>query len=118
MDTIHERSDSNWPQALEDYFTGFRRPVKVTNAYVHDYSFFQGNRLLPKLLPHVPDVVLISFGHYDAHPVVFPDTEFRARAVFGKSFLSELRLVQLSASSWDGLMRRGRRPRERRKSVA
>lgn len=101
----------SWPIFLEEYFEFEGKKLRVTNAGVFGYTTFQGERLLKQLLPYKPDIVLVSFGCNDAHPVTMSDAEFVERAVSTRvslytGGLFRLRLAQLAASAWDRRLKR------------
>ncbi len=86
---------ANWPGYLGELFAETDPRIRVVNAGVWGYTVFQGERRLEEALALEPDVVLVSFGSNDAHPVSLPDREF-ARLSRGAlpAALSRLKLVQ------------------------
>ena len=102
----------NWPVSLEEYFDLGGTKLKVTNAGAYGYTTFQGARLLRELLPHEPDVVLVSYGCNDAHLVHTSDEDFientlahRFQALTAQTARS--RTFQLLSAGWDTFSAKG-----------
>lgn len=70
---------ANWPADLERLARARGLPAEVANAGVWGYSSYQGVVRLRRCLELKPDLVLISFGSNDAHPVAVSDREYLAR---------------------------------------
>jgi lysophospholipase L1-like esterase len=97
---------ANWPADLESLARGRGFPAHVANAGVWGYSSFQGVARLKRYLDLKPDIVLISFGSNDAHPVAVSDREYLARHAGQSSLfqrLGGLRLGELVAAVRDRL---------------
>ncbi len=90
------REGSSWPGFLGELLAETDPRIVLVNAGVWGYTVFQGERRLEEALELEPDVVLVSFGSNDAHPVALPDREF-ARLSRGPlpAALAELKLVQV-----------------------
>ena len=95
---------ANWPSQLQGLFTADGLAVEVINAGVWGYTSFQGLRRFHELIAFRPDVVLVSFGANDAHPVRVPDAQYVAR----HDRIDQLtratrrsRLAQLLVDVWD-----------------
>jgi lysophospholipase L1-like esterase len=95
---------ANWPSQLQGLFTADGHAVEVINAGVWGYTSFQGVRRFHELIAFNPDVVLVSFGANDAHPVRVPDAQYVAR----HDRIDQLtratrrsRLAQLLVDVWD-----------------
>ncbi len=86
---------ANWPGLLGELLAETDPRIRVVNAGVWGYTVFQGERRLEEALALEPEVVLVSFGSNDAHPVSLPDREF-ARLARGAlpAALARLKLVQ------------------------
>lgn len=67
---------THWPGNLRRLLAAEVQDSVVVNAGVWGYSAFQGKGRLAEVLPHEPDVVLISFGANDGHEVRVPDREY------------------------------------------
>lgn len=81
---------ANWPADLERLARARGLPVQVANAGVWGYSSYQGVARLRRCLELKPDLVLISFGSNDAHPVAVSDREYLARHASRSSLLENL----------------------------
>jgi lysophospholipase L1-like esterase len=95
---------ANWPSQLQALFTGDGQAVEVINAGVWGYTSFQGLRRFNELIPFNPDVVLVSFGANDAHPVRVPDAQYVARHDRIEQLTRATRrsrLAQLLVDVWD-----------------
>jgi lysophospholipase L1-like esterase len=68
----------NWPGSLHTLLQNACQSFQVVNAGVWGYSSHQGLILLKRILEYHPDLVLISFGSNDAHPVRTPDSQYGA----------------------------------------
>jgi len=68
----------NWPMYLQELLGG---RFAVINAGVWGYTSFQGLMRFKESLPFCPDMVLISFGSNDAHPVTISDAEYTSRTI-------------------------------------
>jgi lysophospholipase L1-like esterase len=91
---------ASWPLLLE----ALDARLHVINAGVYGYSSFQGRRRLAQSLEQAPDVVLISFGANDGHPVNVSDTEYAQRLARRRGLIRALtasRVGQLSVDAWD-----------------
>jgi len=82
----------NWPGSLQKLLRRDSDRFEVVNAGVWGYSSYQGLIRLEEVLAYQPDMVLISFGSNDAHPVRVSDRHY------GESLWSE-RLQRLVAPS-------------------
>jgi lysophospholipase L1-like esterase len=65
--------ESNWPEYLQELL-GDR--FNVINAGGYGYTSYQGLIYFKESLRFQPDMVLVSFGANDAHPVFIPDREY------------------------------------------
>jgi lysophospholipase L1-like esterase len=100
---------ANWPESLQRLLAARgQKQIRVVNAGVWGYSSFQGIAQFRHVLAYRPDVVLVSFGGNDPHPVALPDSQFNT-ALF-RSPLFRLRLVQLGRSAWDRIAGNGNAP--------
>jgi lysophospholipase L1-like esterase len=95
---------ANWPAQLQALFSRQGQRAEVVNAGVWGYTSFQGRRRLDEILPFNPDIVLVSFGANDAHPVRVPDAAYvkrhdRIEQVTRATRHS--RLAQLIVDVWD-----------------
>jgi lysophospholipase L1-like esterase len=95
---------ANWPSQLQGLFSASKPGTEVINGGVWGYTSFQGLRRFKEMLAFHPDLVLVSFGGNDAHPVTVPDAEYVrrhdridriARAT------KKLRVAQLAVAVWD-----------------
>ncbi len=95
---------SNWPEDLQVSLGEAGEPFLVVNAGVYGYSSYQGLRRFKEVLNYQPDLVLVSFGSNDAHPVAVTDAAF-VNAVLGARApaLSKFRLGQLFLSAWESI---------------
>ncbi len=95
---------ANWPEDLQVMLGEPGKPFLVVNAGVYGYSSYQGLRRFEEVLTYQPDLVLVSFGSNDAHPVSVTDDGF-VNAVLGAKAptLSRFRLGQLFLSAWESL---------------
>lgn len=95
---------ANWPAQLQTLLSRDGRRAEVINAGVWGYTSFQGRRRFDELLPFNPDIVLVSFGANDAHPVRVPDAEYVKRHDRIEQLTRatrRLRLAQLIVDVWD-----------------
>ena len=67
----------NWPGSLHAVLHKACPDLQVINAGVWGYSSHQGLILMKRVLDYHPDLVLVSFGSNDAHPVRVPDRQYR-----------------------------------------
>jgi lysophospholipase L1-like esterase len=67
---------SNWPGSLNGLLRNDCDCFEVVNAGVWGYSSYQGLIRLKEVLKYRPDMVFVSFGSNDAHPVPVPDKEY------------------------------------------
>ncbi len=74
--------EANWPGDLHRILRKSCDRFQVVNAGVWGYSSDQGVLRLEEVLEYHPDLVLISFGSNDAHPVGVPDKEYTARSAW------------------------------------
>ena len=72
--------EASWPGDLHRILRESCDRFQVVNAGVWGYSSDQGVLHLEEVLEYHPDLVLISFGSNDAHPVSVPDKEYTARS--------------------------------------
>jgi lysophospholipase L1-like esterase len=97
---------ANWPAQLEQRLGASFPGTRVVNAGVWGYTLYQGRRRFHELLDFSPDVVLVSFGANDAHPVEVPDAAY-VRSHDRIQRISRLtdrwRLAQLGVAAWDRL---------------
>ena len=96
--------DANWPAQLQKLYGESRPGTEVVNAGVWGYTVFQGLRRFKELTAMNPDVVLISFGGNDAHPVRVRDAEYvrqHDRIEWITRVTRRLRLAQLIVAGWD-----------------
>jgi lysophospholipase L1-like esterase len=66
----------NWPLSLNRRLRSDCDCFEVVNAGVWGYSSYQGLIRLKEVLKYRPDMVFVSFGSNDAHPVGVPDKEY------------------------------------------
>jgi lysophospholipase L1-like esterase len=95
---------ANWPAQLQDRFAASKPGTQVINAGVWGYTSYQGLQRFKEMLAFHPDLVLVSFGANDAHPVAVPDAEYvrshdRIEQITRAS--RKLRLAQLAVAGWD-----------------
>ncbi|MFQ5526529.1 MAG: SGNH/GDSL hydrolase family protein [Thermoanaerobaculia bacterium] len=92
---------ANWPRDLDRRLRETGRPATVANAGVWGYSSAQGLARLEEVLRYSPQLVLISFGANDAHPVSRSDREFAESSHFMRGltrWLTHFRVGQLVAA--------------------
>ncbi|MGH9460835.1 MAG: SGNH/GDSL hydrolase family protein [Vicinamibacteria bacterium] len=78
-------AEAAWPGDLQSIFRkscGAR--VQVVNAGVWGYTSTQGLSRIEEIGKFDPDLVLISFGANDAHPVRIPDKGYTVRAAWSR----------------------------------
>jgi lysophospholipase L1-like esterase len=95
---------ANWPSQLQALFMASHPGTEVINAGVWGYTSFQGLRRFKELLALHPDMVLVSFGGNDAHPVTVPDAEYvrqHDRIEQISRATKTLRVAQLAVAGWD-----------------
>jgi lysophospholipase L1-like esterase len=95
---------ANWPSQLQGLFSASRPGTEVINAGVWGYTSFQGLQRFKEMLAFHPDLVLVSFGGNDAHPVTVPDVEYvrrHDRIERVTRATRKLRLAQLAVAVWD-----------------
>jgi lysophospholipase L1-like esterase len=95
---------ANWPAYLGERLGDAAPAAVVVNAGVWGYSSYQGLIRLREVLVFEPDIVLISFGANDAHPVSVPDREFVETSVGGLRLMRALqssRIGQLLIAIFD-----------------
>ncbi|MGH9384286.1 MAG: SGNH/GDSL hydrolase family protein [Vicinamibacterales bacterium] len=95
---------ANWPSQLQGLFSASRPGAEVINAGVWGYTSFQGRHRFKEVLAFRPDLVLVSFGGNDAHPVTVPDAEYvrrHDRIERVTRATKKLRLAQLAVAVWD-----------------
>lgn len=100
------RDGANWPADLQLLARQRGLPVTVVNAGVWGYSSHQGLARLRQALVLRPDLLLISFGSNDAHPVAVSDREYVSRHASGAGWTRRLvswRLGQLLVATRDRL---------------
>jgi lysophospholipase L1-like esterase len=98
----------NWPADLERLARSRGFAVHVANAGVWGYSSYQGVARLRRGLEVKPDLVLISFGSNDAHPVAVSDRDYLAQNAGESSLLQRFgryRLGELFVAVRDRLSR-------------
>ncbi len=99
---------ANWPLYLGELLAATDERLVTVNAGVWGYTAFQGLRRLEETLALEPDLVLVSFGSNDGHPVYLTDSEFAERlAGAAPPGLSRLKLGQLGFAFWDRVVRPG-----------
>jgi lysophospholipase L1-like esterase len=94
----------NWPSQLQTLFAASRPGTEVINAGVWGYTSYQGRQRFKEMLAFHPDLVLISFGGNDAHPVTVPDAEYvrrHDRIDRITRATRKLKLAQLAVAAWD-----------------
>src|SRR4029450_9168649 len=69
----------NWPSQLQDLFAVSKPGTEGINARVWGDTSFRGLQPFTEMPPFPPDLVLVSFGGNDAHPVTVPDAEYVRR---------------------------------------
>jgi len=92
---------ANWPEVLDDLLAEGDGEAEVVNAGVWGYTSYQGVLRFRETLPFEPDLVLISFGSNDAHPVYFEDKDFGYQRIWDARLdhlLVRLRLGQAALS--------------------
>ncbi len=97
---------AHWPGYLHLALSERDPGWSVVNAGVYGYTSFQGLRRFREALALEPDLVLISFGSNDAHPVALPDREFARRPLTGQRFerlVRRRRVGQLLTVVWGRL---------------
>jgi lysophospholipase L1-like esterase len=95
---------ANWPSQLQALFAASKPGTEVINGGVWGYSSFQGLQRFKEMLAFHPDIVLVSFGGNDAHPVTVPDAEYVRRHDRIERITRatrKLRLAQLAVAVWD-----------------
>jgi len=93
---------ANWPHELEKVLRKVSDRYVVSNAGVWGYTSFQGMRRLQEAVSLQPDIVLLSFGSNDAHPVGFSDAEYAHFSLSApRSMLAKSRIVQLVSAAWN-----------------
>jgi lysophospholipase L1-like esterase len=95
---------ANWPAQLEARLGAVSPGARVVNAGVWGYTLFQGRRRFHEVLAFSPDVVLVSFGANDAHPVSVPDAAYvrsHDRIARMSRLTERLRVAQLGVAAWD-----------------
>ena len=95
---------ANWPAFLGERLRDAAPGAVVVNAGVWGYSSYQGLMRLREVLAFEPDMVLISFGANDAHPVTVSDREFVEKSIGGlrlRRTLQRSRLGQLLIAMLD-----------------
>lgn len=91
-----KRDGGNWPGFLGGLLAETDPRIVVVNAGVWGYTIYQGFLRLEDALPFEPDIVLVSFGSNEAHPVALPDREFQRLHPGGFApALSRLKVAQL-----------------------
>jgi lysophospholipase L1-like esterase len=108
-----EDDEANWPAQLERALRPACARCEVANAGVWGYTSFQGLLWFRETLALAPDIVLVSFGANDAHPVAVPDADYvraRERARLLERAAKRSSVAQLAIAAWDRatvLRRRG-----------
>ena len=95
---------ANWPSQLQDLFAASGPGTEVINAGVWGYTSYQGRQRFKEMLAFHPDMVLVSFGGNDAHPVTVPDAAYvrqHDRIEQISRATSKLRVAQLAVAGWD-----------------
>jgi lysophospholipase L1-like esterase len=95
---------ANWPTQLQGLFTASTPGTEVINAGVWGYTSYQGLQRFKEMLAFHPDMVLVSFGGNDAHPVTVPDAEYvrqHDRIEQISRATRKLRVAQLAIAGWD-----------------
>jgi lysophospholipase L1-like esterase len=93
---------ANWPLLLEVVDSR----LAVINAGVYGYSSFQGALRLREFLGFRPDIVLVSFGANDGHPVATTDAQYARRLARRRGLLRLLavsRVGQMAIEAHDKL---------------
>jgi lysophospholipase L1-like esterase len=96
---------AHWPRNLEVLARQDVPGITVVNAGVWGYASFQGVRRFRQTLEYDPDIVLVSFGSNDAHLVLEPDKDYKARSFRYSAtgqWLQNFRLGELLLSAIDG----------------
>ena len=94
----------NWPSQLQALFAASNPGTEVINAGVWGYTSFQGRQRFKEMLAFHPDMVVVSFGGNDAHPVTVPDAEYvrqHDRIDQISRATRKLRVAQLAVAGWD-----------------
>ena len=102
--TLGWHNGASWPASLGRLLEADRPGVTVVNAGVWGYSLLQGVARLREALFLSPDLVLISFGSNDAHPVSVSDRQFLERGRLQDGLiriLIKVRIGQLVAALLD-----------------
>jgi lysophospholipase L1-like esterase len=95
---------ANWPTQLQALFAASKPGTEVINGGVWGYTSFQGLQRFKEMLAFHPDIVLVSFGGNDAHPVTVADAEYVRRHDRIERITRatrKLRLAQLAVAVWD-----------------
>lgn len=95
---------ANWPSQLQGRYAASKPATEVINAGVWGYTSFQGRQRFKEMLALHPDLVLVSFGGNDAHPVTVPDVEYVRRHDRIERITratKKLRVAQLAVAAWD-----------------
>jgi lysophospholipase L1-like esterase len=78
-------AEAAWPGDLQGIFRkSCGALVQVVNAGVWGYTSAQGLSRIDEISKFDPDLVLISFGANDAHPVSVPDKRYTVRAAWSR----------------------------------
>lgn len=89
---------AHWPGDLERLLRATDDRHRVINAGVWGYSSHQGVARLARVLPLEPDLVTISFGSNDAHPVAVADGAYSGDSIRPRAWkksIGSLRLGRL-----------------------
>jgi lysophospholipase L1-like esterase len=83
-------AEAAWPGDLESILRKSCDRFRVVNAGVWGYTSTQGLIRIEEIRKFDPDLVLISFGANDAHPVRIPDKGYTVRAAWSRKLESIL----------------------------
>jgi lysophospholipase L1-like esterase len=99
--TIGPPNEPAWPDYLASLLKERNQNIKVINAGVWGYSSYQGLVLFREILRYQPDMILISFGSNDAHPVTVSDKDYMSYKEYFQLLNSNFRISQLLSSLQD-----------------
>jgi lysophospholipase L1-like esterase len=105
---------ANWPGFLGELLGRRESCWVVVNAGVYGYSSHQGLKHLRDVLRYHPDLVFLSFGSNDAHPVAVGDRAMAPeRATVLGLVAGRSRLGRLGLAAWRRVRMRGSSMRPR-----
>lgn len=100
---------TSWPTEIQKLLKEEHPKASVLNAGAYGYTAYQGKGRLKEMLEYHPDLILISFGSNDCHPVGISDEDYASRSVgFSVPWAMKFRLGHVLASFWD----RRQKPKE------